>query len=110
MQDGTLYIKIHKRNFAHKISISRLKIGMYDTSNHIHEHICLALLGLCTASEFQCFCEVGGGLAINHKEEIAKFGYMSDRKCLVFHATTPFLNTETSKKSPHNVATEGHFP
>ncbi len=79
-------------NFKTKISISRLKIGMYDTSNYIHEHVCLALLGLCTASEFQCFCEVGGGLAIIHKEELAKFG------CLVFHATTSFLNTETSKK------------
>jgi hypothetical protein len=77
--------KNSQRNFAHKISISRLKIGMYDTSNHIHENLCLALLGLCTASEFPCFSEVGGGLAIIHKEELAKFGYMSDRKCLVFH-------------------------
>jgi hypothetical protein len=77
--------KNSQRNFAHKISISRQKIGMYDTSNHIHEHVCVALLGLCTASEFQCFWELGGGLAIIHKEELAKFGYMSDRKCLVFH-------------------------
>jgi hypothetical protein len=58
-------------------------------------------------------CEVGG-LAIAHKENLAKFGYTSkrpiekvgNRAIIWLYATIYCLNMATSKTFPHNVAIE----